>query len=50
MLEKNKQEKNEACISNGVGLNCPAKASHKSIIFNNMVKVKKKTHFFYRIE
>ena len=50
MEEEKKQEKNEACISKGVGLNCPAKASYNTSIFNNIPKVKKKTHFFHNIE
>jgi hypothetical protein len=32
-------KKNEACISKGVGLNCPAKASSSSIISKNIKKV-----------
>jgi hypothetical protein len=49
-LEKIEDKKNEACISEGVGLNCPAKASLKSSIFQNIEKVKKKTHFLEKIE
>ncbi len=47
---KKQLQKNEACISDGVGLNCPAKASHISIILNNTIKVKKKTHFIKKID
>ena len=43
-------QKNEVCISKGVGLNCPAKTSHTNIIFKNVVKVKKKNHFLHKIE
>ncbi len=43
-------KKNEACISKGVGLNCPAKTSLESSIFNTSIKVKKKTHFLNKIE
>lgn len=50
MKNEKMQEKNEACISKGVGLNCPAKASLDSSIFKNIQKVKKKTHFFNKIE
>lgn len=35
-------QKNENCISKGVGRNCPAKFSLQSIIFKNILKVKKK--------
>ena len=43
-------QKNEACISKGVGLNCPAKASCNDSIFKNIEKVKKKTHFLEKID
>lgn len=43
-------KKNEACISKGVGLNCPAIASSGDIIYENIKKVKKKIKFYWNIE
>jgi hypothetical protein len=46
-----KAQKNEVCILvNKTGLNCPAKTSLDSILFESFIKVKKKTHFLKQIE